>query len=83
MTPLISRNETEDVGKMSAWNLLRGLILANTAAAVLVVDMQTLTSMTNPSDTSRYQDGTHPTLLGAGEIATFIAPKTESLFNSF
>ncbi len=83
MTPLISSNETGDTGKMLAWNILRGLILTNTAAADLVVDMQALTSMTNPSDTSRYQDGTHPTLLGASEIAAFIAPKTESLFNSF
>ena len=83
MTPLISTNETRDASKMSAWNALHALILANTAGADLVVDMQSLISMTNPSDANRYQDGIHPTALGATEIAAFIAPKAQSLLNSF
>jgi lysophospholipase L1-like esterase len=83
MTPLISTNETGDITKMATWISLRNLIIANTARADLVVDMQELTSMTDPSDTTRYQDGVHPTILGAAEIAAFIAPKAESLFNSF
>jgi lysophospholipase L1-like esterase len=83
MTPLVSTNETGNSTMMSAWTSLRNLIITNTAGADMVVDMQDLTSMTNPSDTTRYQDGVHPTILGAGEIATFITSKAESLFATF
>ena len=60
-------------------NNLSGLgITGNTGGADLIINLNNLSTMQDPTDISKYQDGVHPTTLGHSLIAGYITPILES-----
>ncbi|MEH1780886.1 MAG: GDSL-type esterase/lipase family protein [Nostoc sp.] len=69
--PRTAFNSSQNTARTDCNALIRSNAVADGATAI--IDFDTNTNLATPTDTTYYSDGTHPTLLGAQEMANTLA----------